>query len=477
MKSVLVLFLSLLLAPQRALAAVGIEASPFLKIDVGARASAMGGAFTAIADDASGIFYNPAGPALMSKAEIFLSHNQWIEGLNAEQVSYVHPVSDKLTYFAGLSALLSPMMPSYNSEGNATGSFNSLDAMYGAGVALIENGVIAGCFAKMITQEAHNEKGAAYAGDIGVISNYGNFRFGAAAQNLGGKMKIYREEFNLPQIYRGGLAYRALDKYWFSGEVRKLGEADISYAVGAEGEFNITTSASAFIRLGFNSGRSQNTGSGMSAGLGLSFPILSFDYAFSPFGDLGETHRLTMSLRFGKNREVLPRTIYTKPAAKSDAPAPAPDQEPVQVEPIPLPNAALEAANNYYAQKDYPNAASQYAVALKTLPEGDKLRIQVFERQGQISLKGKSIAKAKEFFLAAIQTAKKLAVTNVSVVNAYLGLAYCFEKSENAAAALKNYEKALTLSDNEKTKTRIRKSIQRLKTNSVETGADDILIK
>ena len=40
---------------------VGTTSANFLKIDVGARAAAMGGAFTALADDGSSLYWNPAG--------------------------------------------------------------------------------------------------------------------------------------------------------------------------------------------------------------------------------------------------------------------------------------------------------------------------------------------------------------------------------------------------------------------------------
>ena len=45
------------------------EAAGFLSTGPGARAAAMGGAFTGLADDSSAIFYNPAG-LVMSNFEV-----------------------------------------------------------------------------------------------------------------------------------------------------------------------------------------------------------------------------------------------------------------------------------------------------------------------------------------------------------------------------------------------------------------------
>ncbi len=41
--------------------AIGTTSADFLNLPIGARAAAMGGAYTAISEDASGIFWNPAG--------------------------------------------------------------------------------------------------------------------------------------------------------------------------------------------------------------------------------------------------------------------------------------------------------------------------------------------------------------------------------------------------------------------------------
>ena len=50
-----------LLYSQFGVSKVGTTAAQFLKIGVGARAIGMGGAFVAVADDATAIYWNPAG--------------------------------------------------------------------------------------------------------------------------------------------------------------------------------------------------------------------------------------------------------------------------------------------------------------------------------------------------------------------------------------------------------------------------------
>jgi hypothetical protein len=51
-------------------------AGEFMKIPVGARAVGMGGAFTAVADDATSPFWNPRGMVYLPYKEAFLEHNE-----------------------------------------------------------------------------------------------------------------------------------------------------------------------------------------------------------------------------------------------------------------------------------------------------------------------------------------------------------------------------------------------------------------
>lgn len=475
LKILFLLFSILLPAAKTLTASVGAEAAPFLKIDAGARAAALGGAFTAIADDASSIFYNPAGAGLMKNAELFLSHNQWIEELNTEHISYVHPVSEKLACFAGFSTLFSPAMNSYDSGGNKTGSFNAVDRMFGLGASSTGKNIIRAFFIKVITQEAYDEKGMAFAGDLGLMKNDEDSRFGLSIQNLGTKMKMHDEEFKLPLTYKAGWAYRFMHKYWFAGEVAG-GEA-VSVAFGAEGEFDLSRSAKGYIRCGYNSGRSENTGSGISAGLGFKALKFALDYAFSPFGDFGSVHRITFGLRFGENRDGVsavkynssefrskPVETYQEPEIEQSAYASSPKaaQTALAASEPGTYDAYMEYAEDYLSQRDYENAFIQYGNASKSISVDDERQVYILERQGLTLIKRKNCKRAKRFYAAAIRIAKKLKVADKNVVNAYSGLAYCQEKSGNTDWAATNYKKALKLTDDANLKTKILKRLEKL---------------
>src|SRR5262245_29816379 len=70
---------------------VGTFGAQWLKIGVGARAEAMGGAFVGVADDATSLYWNAAGIARIdpTKSEFNFNHAVWPAELNFTQAGYV----------------------------------------------------------------------------------------------------------------------------------------------------------------------------------------------------------------------------------------------------------------------------------------------------------------------------------------------------------------------------------------------------
>lgn len=307
-----------LCAPQLR-AGSGTTALPFLKLDQGARPAAMGGAYCAAGDDAWAVFYNPAGAALASRREIALAHNEWLEGMRNESVVYEGPSGPNATIFAGLNALFSGAMDKFDVSGTEIGSFSSQEGALSIGAATaLGGGYYGGAAFKGLYQKASAGSAYAWAGDAGLLKVEGDWRFGLSAANFGTKMKLGSTPFSLPLMLRAGIAWNYLERLTIAADGVKAGESGAAPAVGAEGLIPTGPDGAFSVRAGYTGGRSRFAGSGITAGLGLRNGDLRVDYAFAPYGELGDAHRITIAVRFGGEREkVQKRRAYSGPRRKT----------------------------------------------------------------------------------------------------------------------------------------------------------------
>ena len=76
--------------PGLVFADAGYSSANFLKIGMGARAAAMADSFTAVADDATAIYWNPAGLALVNGTSLSTTHGQWLQGVSNDFFALSH---------------------------------------------------------------------------------------------------------------------------------------------------------------------------------------------------------------------------------------------------------------------------------------------------------------------------------------------------------------------------------------------------
>lgn len=82
--SLLLISAALLFSTNRANAQVGITAVPFLQIEPDSRGAGMGNTGVAIANNASAIFWNPAGLAFQNQNQLSITHANWLPAFNAD---------------------------------------------------------------------------------------------------------------------------------------------------------------------------------------------------------------------------------------------------------------------------------------------------------------------------------------------------------------------------------------------------------
>ncbi|MFH1784760.1 MAG: PorV/PorQ family protein [bacterium] len=284
----------------------------FLKIGVGARPIGMGGAFVALANDANAVFWNPAGISQLKSQQIGAMHTQWISDITYDYVGYVSPVGKGAIGISGVY-LSSGSMDRRGSGGEALGSFGAYDTSVALSYARQLTGVVhMGINVKLIQQSIEDETANGFAVDIGqmYMLPVSGLSAGIAVQNIGPQMKFIEEPFSLPLTVTAGVGYKMLGGLTLGMDVKhQVVDSITSISVGTE-YFPVSMLA---LRAGylakmlkstddFGSVAGQDTNmaslTGLGAGVGFKLGSTSVDYAFVPYGDLGNTHRISILASF-----------------------------------------------------------------------------------------------------------------------------------------------------------------------------------
>jgi hypothetical protein len=272
----------------------------FLRLGNGARASGMGEAFTAVADDATAIYYNPAGMANIEGVDLNVSHTEWLQDIRFEQVSVVNEMLGGAVglSFTGLYYGSMDRYPDYPAL-VPDGTFAPYDLAFSGGYAMdVLPTLSAGITAKLIYSKIDFESATGWAIDVGVIhrSMIKGLTLAASMLNLGPQAKFVEEKFYPPFQIRGGAAYR-YDAEWLRGGVTAAmdavfpndGEAKVH--MGMEYDYGRLLA----VRAGY---KANYYTQGPTLGFGINYRGLTFDYGYMPMeNDLGDSHRLSISVR------------------------------------------------------------------------------------------------------------------------------------------------------------------------------------
>ncbi len=321
----------------------------FLKINVGGKATAMGGAFTAIADDASAMYYNPAGIVKLNKMNIMFNYVKWPADITYSYVGFTTPLGMLGTM--GIQAgflTMPPMEVTTVEEWDGTGeTFTYMSYFVGMSYARYFTDKLAiGFTGKLIQEMIWDASSQMMAVDVGATyyTGFKSLRIGMAVRNFGSEgqftggtvltdqwdryeegttpvnVEIQTEPYPIPLNFNFGVAYDILEgpaSYMTAAfEFQNPSDGPENMKLGLEYNFNRML----FVRLGYGINieeimdridemgdlTMEEKAEGLTAGLGFKLNVTGFDvnvdYSYTGMGKLGDNfmngHRVVLGVAF-----------------------------------------------------------------------------------------------------------------------------------------------------------------------------------
>ena len=299
----------------------GTKTAQFLKMASGARAAAMGEAFAAAAEDAFALDWNPASVTNIPYRSVAFMHSLYLADTSLSYLSYGENTGDMGSWSIAAKYMNYGSMESTDEHGLSAKDMSPFDLAVSIGFSCYVTGFnkdpeerfIMGAAGKFISSRIEDSDNTLSA-DLGILSPWffgRHFRIGLSGQNLIGSMRFDKEKNDLPMILRAGTITRIGSNFAITADAIYYNDYDTVYAAGGELVLNPATTTEIAIRAGYNTRNKDEHvkgSSNISMGGGFRFnDIYSLDYSYSPFGDLGNVHRFSLSINFKRPVEIKKR--------------------------------------------------------------------------------------------------------------------------------------------------------------------------
>lgn len=294
----------------------GTATAQFLKIPVGARAAAMGESFIAVANDASALYWNPAGITQFDRHEVIVAHTEWLVDVRHQFFGAVYHLSpEDAVGLAVTSVHTDDMAVTTEFQPAGTGAYfrfsdlaigatyaRKLTPQFSAGVTVryIEETLdILSMRGVMVDLGTYYWMGLGSARFSAVISHFGNqIRPTGTLETMGGGQVTSFQEFSPPTMFRFGFAFEPINEpdhvLTTSIQLNHPNDNSENISLGAEYQWMKTFAIRAGYRLNVEE-QGLTLGGGVLTHLDL--VALTFDYGYAAFGRLGAVHRVTLGVR------------------------------------------------------------------------------------------------------------------------------------------------------------------------------------
>lgn len=312
----------------------GTTAASFLSIGQGAKATAMGSSFVAVADDPSAIYWNPAGITKTKGMSVLFDHTEWFADLKYNYVAASYNLGDLGA--VGLSLIASDygeMKVTTVASPEGTGEeFGVSDIVFSLAYAInLTDNFSIGISPKVISQSIWKSSAVGFAVDLGVqyITPFDGAVLAMSITNFGSKMQLSgtnddilvdldsdndgtndktpasldMDSWPLPVNFRVGIAYQPIKvgDHILTLSVEAMHPNDNYESVNAGGEYAFNDFL--FIRGGYKSLFLQDSEEGYTLGFGLKQNFMGnlsllVDYAYQEFGRLNNIQKFTIGINF-----------------------------------------------------------------------------------------------------------------------------------------------------------------------------------
>ena len=298
MKKILNILMIMMVSSVFAIASSGgNSSSDFLKLGVEARALGMGSAYAAVSDDVHAVYWNPAGLADCEGKQLSLSHLEYVAEINYENIEYAQEM------FGGVVGvdfrLLHVEDERRNKAGDKIGTFMDYNRSIGLAYGFVFNDNLnIGFGMKFITICLDGTEGSSVGFDGGLLYKISDeLKAAAVVQNVGDGLKLGYDKSDLPTNLKVGVSYLCTEKMLVAADINSPIYGEKNYSLGCE--YSMIEAMK--LRTGYKlreEGNELGGLDGFSAGLGFSYNKYTIDYAYVPFGEFDDTHRVTLSMKW-----------------------------------------------------------------------------------------------------------------------------------------------------------------------------------
>ena len=313
----------------------GTTAAKFLSLGVGARANAMGGAYTAVANDASSIYWNPAGIAASDEFQALFTYTNLFAGINLDYFGLIIPSGDIGNFAINVTAVnYGQIGVTTEEQPEGTGeTFTPASYEFGFSYARnITQDFAVGATAKLVTENIYHSNATGVAFDIGTIftTPFYGVKFASGITNFGTKMQmsgndllirynvdpsragsdntvdanVATDQFDLPLRLQIGIAreFIILDGQTLTLAADGVVPNDNNESVNVGGELALFDHV-VFLRAGYKSLFLKDTQEGLTLGVGLKYQKpgyidIGIDYSYQQYTYLGNVNSFGVILNF-----------------------------------------------------------------------------------------------------------------------------------------------------------------------------------